>query len=63
MTFKQAVVVDCLGGKLPLKWRRRVGKWQSWGRAQMRKLDQWNSGNSQRWINIGSRKWKDIQKL
>jgi hypothetical protein len=50
MTFREAIVRDSLGGRLPLHWRRRVARWHAWNRAQIRKLDRLHSGSHRRWI-------------
>ena len=59
MTFREAIVSDALGGKLPLKWRRRVGKWQAWARAQARKMDQHHTGSHLRWSDWRFRNFLD----
>jgi hypothetical protein len=57
MNLREAIVCDALGGKLTLKWRRRVARWRAWNRAQVRKLDQWHMGSHLRWSDWRYREW------
>lgn len=49
MTFREAIVRDCLGFPLPLKWRRRVARWNAWCRSRERKIDKLVKGSHRRW--------------
>jgi hypothetical protein len=48
MNFRDAVVHDAMGGFIPLRWRRRVGKYQARCRAVARKDLQWHKGNARK---------------
>lgn len=49
MNLNQAIEAQTRGERLPLRWRRRVGKWLARNGSGCKKHDQWMSGNDQRW--------------
>ena len=58
MNLNQAIEAHVRGEKLPLRWRRRVGKWQARNESEYRKHTQWMSGNDQRWTrDVWYREW------
>lgn len=51
--LRDAIVQDALGGRrLPLRWRRRVGKAQARYLAACRKVDQQLRGSHLRWSGV-----------